>query len=151
MPSRLLHVGWCIIDPKSIEKLLPMLNEIGVEKITFIYCDRSQKQFKPDLIRLEKILINSSQQSGRSTLMVLDFKESLEVFLDHYPEASLLHFSDKHIDVQNDIETIVVGCEGGLSAKEIMLFNSDKVVGLDTPMILRSESAVSVAASKLLL
>jgi len=31
-----LHIGWCIIDPKNIEKVLPSLNEMGVEKITFI-------------------------------------------------------------------------------------------------------------------
>ena len=35
-----LHIGWCIIDPKSVEKVLPSLNEMGVEKITFIYCKR---------------------------------------------------------------------------------------------------------------
>ena len=64
-----LHIGWCVIDPKSIEKVLPSLNEMGVEKITFIYCKRSQKSFKPDFKRLEKILLNSSQQSGRSEMM----------------------------------------------------------------------------------
>ncbi|HSR73368.1 MAG TPA: RsmE family RNA methyltransferase, partial [Sulfurovum sp.] len=40
-----LHIGWCIIDPKNIEKVLPSLNEMGVAKITFIYCARSQKSF----------------------------------------------------------------------------------------------------------
>lgn len=30
-----LHIGWCIIDPKSVEKVLPTLNEMGVDKITF--------------------------------------------------------------------------------------------------------------------
>jgi len=29
-----LHIGWCVIDPKSVEKVLPSLNEMGVEKIT---------------------------------------------------------------------------------------------------------------------
>jgi len=58
-----LHIGWCVIDPKNIEKVLPSLNEMGVEKITFIYCKRSQKSFKLDFKRLAKILLNSSQQS----------------------------------------------------------------------------------------
>jgi 16S rRNA (uracil1498-N3)-methyltransferase len=31
-----LHIGWCVIDPKSIEKVITSLNEMGVEKITFI-------------------------------------------------------------------------------------------------------------------
>jgi len=52
-----LHIGWCLIDPKSIEKVLPTLNEIGVWKITFIYCDRSQKSFRIDFDRFEKIAV----------------------------------------------------------------------------------------------
>ena len=34
--SKNLHIGWCVIDVKSIEKVLPSLNEIGVSKISFI-------------------------------------------------------------------------------------------------------------------
>ncbi|UFH60658.1 16S rRNA (uracil(1498)-N(3))-methyltransferase [Sulfurovum mangrovi] len=75
-----LHIGWCMIDPKSVEKVLPSLNEMGVAKITFIYCDRSQKSFKPDFKRWEKILLNSSQQSGRSVMMEMAMAESLEAF-----------------------------------------------------------------------
>jgi len=43
MPPKRLHIGWCVTDPKTVEKSLPMLNELGVAKISFIYCDRSQK------------------------------------------------------------------------------------------------------------
>ena len=35
--SKELHLAWCVIDTKSIEKVLPSLNEIGVSKISFIY------------------------------------------------------------------------------------------------------------------
>jgi len=28
LPKKELHIGWCIIDPKNIEKALPSLNEI---------------------------------------------------------------------------------------------------------------------------
>ena len=38
-----LHIGWCVIDPKTVEKYIASLNEIGVDKITFIYADYSQK------------------------------------------------------------------------------------------------------------
>jgi len=149
--ERKLHIAWCMIDPKSIEKMLPSLNEIGVEKITFIYCDRSQKQFKLDLARLEKILLNSSQQCGRSEMMTLDFADSLEVFIEKYPDTCLLHFSKNHLTKESDIGSVIVGCEGGFSEAEVLLFSSDKTIGLDTPLILRSESAVTAVASKLLL
>ncbi len=42
-PKSELHIGWCVIEPKNIEKVLPSLNEIGVSKISLFYCARSQK------------------------------------------------------------------------------------------------------------
>jgi len=149
--SKPLHIGWCIIDPKSIEKVLPSLNEMGVEKITFIYCKRSQKSFKPDFKRLEKILLNSSQQSGRSEMMLLETAENLEVFLAKYPKSRMLNFSETNFITEHTIETIVIGCEGGFHEEETALFTPENIVGFDTPLILKSESAACAAASKLLL
>lgn len=57
--------AWCVIDIKSIKKVLPMLNELGVSRITFVYCDRSQINIKLDFARFERILEASMQQCGR--------------------------------------------------------------------------------------
>lgn len=149
--KRSLHIGWCIIDPKNIEKVLPSLNEMGVEKITFIYCKRSQKSFKVDFKRLEKILLNSSQQSGRSQLMQLEVADDLEHFLTLYPNSKMLNFSENSIESKEEIETIVIGCEGGFHEEEIALFDKGDIFGFDTPLVLKSESAVCAVASKLLL
>ncbi len=146
-----LHIGWCVIDPKNIEKVLPSLNEVGVEKITFIYCARSQKSFKPDFKRWEKILLNSSQQSGRSVMMQLNVAESLEAFIAENPQSYLLNFSEHTLSSQISIDTIVVGCEGGMTEDEIALFAPKKVIGFDTPLVLKSESAVCAVAAKILL
>jgi 16S rRNA (uracil1498-N3)-methyltransferase len=145
-----LHIGWCLIDPKSIEKILPTLNEMGVDKISFIMCSRSQKNFKIDCKRLERIVLNSSWQCGRSELMRLEPIDSLEEFLNQNPNAIALNFSNKLLDGDSDIDTIVVGCEGGFTEQEIALFG-DNIVGLDSPLILKSESAVCAVASKILL
>ena len=67
-----LHIAWCVIDSKSIEKVLPSLCEIGVERISFIFCDRSQKNFKLDFKRFERIIEASMQQSGRSSFLKFD-------------------------------------------------------------------------------
>ena len=151
-PPRLLHIGWCVIDPKSIEKILPSLNEMGVAKITFIYCQRSQKSFKPDFKRLEKILVNSSQQSGRSKMMELEMADNLESFLEEHPESYMLNFSETSIDtVREHIETLVIGCEGGFTDEETNLFAKKRVVGFATPLVLKSESAACAAAAKILL
>jgi 16S rRNA (uracil1498-N3)-methyltransferase len=144
-----LHIGWCIIEPKNIEKVLPTLNEIGVTSISFIYCKRSQKSFKPDFKRLEKILLNSSQQCGRSEIMKLEIVDSLENFLDIYPNAKALNFSENRLSNIENIDSIVIGCEGGFTDDEIKSFNNS-IIGLDTSLILKSESAICAIASKIL-
>jgi len=150
-PKKELIIGWCIIDPKVIEKALPSLNEIGVSKIIFIKCAYSQANFKINIDRLEKILINSSQQCGRSSLMQIDFANSIYDFLTKYPSSYLLDFSNNRVDKALDINSIVVGCEGGLSKDERALFKKEKIVGFDTPLILRSESAAISVAAKVLI
>jgi len=146
-----LHIGWCVIDPKSVEKVLPSLNEMGVEKITFIYCKRSQKSFKLDFKRLEKILLNSSQQSGRSEMMQLEMAEDLAQFLANHPQSKMLNFSENNFIRTTTLETIVIGCEGGFHEDEVALFDIENIVGFDTPLVLKSESAACVVAAKVLL
>jgi len=147
-----LHIGWCIIDTKNIEKVLPSLNEMGVEKITFIYCKRSQRSFKPDFRRLEKILLNSSQQSGRSSLMKLEIMEGLDDFLQKYPDSYMLNFSSRYVsDMREKVSTVVIGCEGGFHEEEVALFKDENIIGFHTPLVLKSESAVCAVASQLLL
>ena len=149
--KKTLHIGWCVIDPKSIEKVITSLNEMGVEKITFIYCKRSQKSFKIDFKRLEKILLNSSQQSGRSEMMKLEMVEDIENFLTQNPQSKMLNFSENKIVSKSSIDTIVIGCEGGFHEDEVALFEEKRILGLDTPLVLKSESAVCAVASKILL
>lgn len=146
-----LHIGWCIIDPKSVEKVLPTLNEMGVDKITFFYCKRSQKSFKLDFKRLEKILLNSSQQSGRSEMMILEQAKDLISFLEANPNAKMLNFSEHHFMGTTKVETIIIGCEGGFHEEEVALFDAENIVGFDTPLVLKSESAACAVASQLLL
>ena len=151
IPRRPLHIGWCRIDPKAIEKVLPILNEIGVNVITFIDCDRSQKHFRLDQERLEKILTNSSQQCGRSDRMRIATAPDIATFLVEHPEALLLHFSETTLPCGGEGATVIVGPEGGFTDAETALFTPDRIVGLDTPMILRSESAAVAVASRMVL
>ncbi len=148
-PFKKLHIGWCIVDIKMIEKTLPMLNEIGVSKISFIYCQRSQKNFKINLNRLKKIIINSSQQCGRSVMMEFEIIDSLEEYFEKYPKSDILDFGGVSLH-ENKTENILIGCEGGFSEDEKKLFGNKSIYKLDTSMILRSESAV-VAISSLCL
>ncbi len=144
-----LHLAWCVIDPKSIEKTLPMLSEIGVKKISFIYCDRSQKSFKIDTDRLNRILESSMMQSGRTSLIELELFDTLEQFLSKYSDVAILDFGGEAID--SSIESVLIGCEGGFSDSERASFGTLARVRLDSSIILRSESAAVAIASKLIL
>lgn len=147
-PKKKLHIGWCVIDPKSVEKVIASLNELGVTKITFIMCRYSQKQYKPNFTKLEKLLINSSSQCGRSSIIELDICKSLESFVEKYPQSFLFNFSKNNIyDTKTTIDTILLGCEGGFSKEEIDKFQEEKIVGIDSNLILRSETAVVTIAS----
>lgn len=146
-----LHVGWCVIDSKSIEKVLPSLNEIGVEKISFIYCDRSQKNFKLDFKRFDRILEASMQQCGRSSYIEFDTYKSIDDFIDEYPDTKVFDFCDNILSDKAEFARVLIGCEGGFSTNEKEILQKLDVFRLDTPMILRSESAVMAVASKILL
>jgi len=123
-----LHLAWCVIDPKSVEKVLPTLNEMGVDAISFIYCSRSQKSFKLDFKRLEKILLNSSQQCGRSSLMKLSLADSLEAFLVAFPNTVMMNFSEQTLNEKSDASTVLIGCEGGFTSDEVALFLKHKIL-----------------------
>ncbi|MDD5399642.1 MAG: 16S rRNA (uracil(1498)-N(3))-methyltransferase [Sulfurimonas sp.] len=146
-----LHIGWCIIDSNSIEKVLPSLCEIGVEKISFIACERSQKNFKLDFKRFERIQEAAMQQCGRSTYIEFDTYKNIKEFIDKFPHANVFDFCENSLQDYSDIKTVLIGCEGGFSSKERELLSSLKRFRLDTPMVLRSESAVLAVASKIVL
>lgn len=150
LPSKVLHIGWSVIDPKIIEKTIPMLNELGVSKITFVYAEFSQKGHKLDLERIKRILVNSSQQCGRSLLMQIELLPTLQSYIEAYPQSFVLDFSEQKLVTSNEIASILIGPEGGFSQKERKLLQNQSIVGLTCNTILRSETAVVAATSKIL-
>lgn len=149
LPLKTIHIGWCVVDPKTIEKTLPFLNELGIDKISFIYSDFSQKNFKMNYDRYEKIVINSCMQCGRSNMMKFEEYKSIKDFLKSYPNASILDFSQNTMRQDCDIETIIIGSEGGFSENERKMFDNAKIIGLKNNLILRSETA-AISVSSLL-
>ena len=150
--SKKLHLGWCIVDPKTIYENIASLNELGVDKISFIYSDFSQKNFKINFEKLEKILINSSVQCGRSSIIKIDDYKNLDEFVKHFPNSFFLDFSQTSIDEKKVlIDTIIIGPEGGFSKKERDKFKTDFIVGFKSNIILRSETAAICTCSKIII
>lgn len=121
--SKKIHLAWCVVDPKTIYENIASLNELGVDKITFVYSDFSQKNFKINFEKLEKILINSSSQCGRSSIIKLDIYKNIDTFIKDNPDTYFLDFSQTSIDSKVlDIKTLMIGTEGGFSKRERELF-----------------------------
>ncbi len=149
--AKKLHVIWCIVDSKSIEKVLPTLTELGVAKISFVPCARSQRHFKLDFQRFRRLVTAAMQQCGRSDFMEFEQLDSLEAALIRYEHLVYLDFCDTLLEDTGTIDTVLVGCEGGFSDAERRQLASQQCFRLNTPMVLRSESAVCAVASKILL
>lgn len=146
-----LHLGWCVIDPKSVQAALPMLNELGVTKISFVTCDRSQKNFAPPLEKLTKILIASCQQSGRTELMTLETVDSLARLRGMYGDLAVIDFGGQPLEKGSDGERcFLIGCEGGFSAADKAVLEGAPVYGLGCAGVLRSETAAVAVAARLL-
>ncbi len=145
--SKKLHIGWCIVDPKTVEKILPMLTEMGVAKITFIACHRSQRNFRFDYERFERIMESSIMQCGRTSVIEFGESSSLSEFLKVYPQSVILDFGGEELQSTEIFETVVIGCEGGFHESERALFTTHRVRHFSSPMILRSESAAVAIAS----
>ncbi len=150
-PLKELHVAWCIIDSKSVEKVLASLCEIGVSRISFIGCDRSQKNFKIDFKRYERIVEASMQQSGRTSFMSFDIYKNISSFVQEFPDTKVFDFTENILQDSSNFKRVLIGCEGGFSANEKKLLKSQEVFRLNSQMVLRSESAVIAVASKILL
>ena len=144
-----LHLIWCVVDIKIVEKIVPMLNQTGLKKISFVYCNRSQKNFKIDLHRLEKILINSSQQCGRSDLTEIEILKNIDEALLMYDDITVLDFGGEN--EWGEVKRILIGPEGGFDDKERKRLSKYKKVSFKTDFILKSETAAVGVCAKLLI
>jgi 16S rRNA (uracil1498-N3)-methyltransferase len=146
-----LHIGWCMIDPKSIEKVLPSLCEMGLSEISFIYANRSQKNFSLDKKRVERILMNSMQQSGRYFPLTINYDVALDTFITSNSNCVVLDFCDKALGNDEEFDAVLLGPEGGFDDAEKLLVSKLQVRRLNTPLVLKSESAALAITSKMLL
>ncbi len=149
-PLHQTHLLWAIIALKNVEKVLPYLNQMGVCKISFFYADYSQKDQRPKhhLERFEKILIQSSQQCGRSDLMVLEFLENTEQALKTYPKAAVMDLHGTHSSacLQDLQQGVMIGPEGGFSQRERELFELREIYSTPNPLTLTSEGMALLCA-----
>lgn len=150
-----LHIA--IAPTKNIDRFeffLEKATEIGIQTITPVICDHSERKIiKPE--RLQKLLISASKQSKNFHFPTLNplssFQEliakdkSKQKFIAHCAEDKKLALNDFTIKTPT---TILIGPEGDFSAQEIeiALANNYNAVTLGNTR-LRTETAGIVAAT----
>lgn len=145
-----LKLAWAVIDTNEIEKALPILNELGVGTIFFVYSDFSQKNIRLDLARFKRILCRSSEQCGRNSVIEFKIFKSSDDLVNSGENIILLDFGGENLDVNSLKNSVIfIGAEGGFSERERMLFS--RKFGLKSKNILKSITAVTAIAVKALI
>lgn len=141
IPHKSTHLILSVIDSKALQKVLPILNELGLSKLTLFYADYSQRNEKIDLNKLHRILISSCEQCGRSDLCKIEVLDHLEEVLNLYPTFNVFDFGGEKLQINTSSLPILIGPEGGFSPKEKEKLRLFPTFSTQESLILRSESA----------
>ncbi|MDR2904610.1 MAG: 16S rRNA (uracil(1498)-N(3))-methyltransferase [Helicobacteraceae bacterium] len=143
-------LAWFVTDPKTIEKTLPFLNELGVGKLNLVWGERSQGNFRLDLTRFDRIVAASCEQCGRSRKMIVA-EAKLADLTSASADLAVLDFGGEVLTSSNKTrianKTIVIGAEGGFGARDLELLTPFPKFSLGGALILRSETAAIYAAT----
>ena len=148
-----------IIKKDNFELAVQKVTELGVSQIIPVLCERSEKK-NLNMERLKKILIESSEQSGRGDIPVIHDIIELPDLLNNgiLPKNKIaLQLKGEYIGdflEQNNLKDLAVfiGPEGGWSDRETQIFLEHNIpnISLGT-QVLRAETAAISVASLLLL
>lgn len=89
-------------------------------------------------------------QCGRTSFIELSESPTLSTFLKAHPDSVVFDFGGEILKSDENIDTVIIGCEGGFDESERKQFASHRVRLFPSPMILRSETAAIAIASRLL-
>ena len=141
---------WLAFAPIKLNYLNLMIQkstELGVTRFIPLLSERTIVR-KINEKRLNKIIVEASEQSNRLKLPVLDKLKTLEEFLKENIETTILfgdlNSDNKKINIQNeDPICVLIGPEGDFSTKEREIISKTKnVIPLNiNKNILRSETA----------
>jgi 16S rRNA (uracil1498-N3)-methyltransferase len=139
---------------ERFEWFLEKSTEIGIQRITPLLCDQSErKQINPD--RMNRILLSAAKQSLTTFVPQLDELTSVDHFIQEHPNGVIAHCADDSEKnpwpslIQNTSKgLIIIGPEGDFSSREIALAKSCgwKTCSLGTTR-LRTETAGIWAAT----
>jgi 16S rRNA (uracil1498-N3)-methyltransferase len=147
-----------LVKKDTFETIVEKATELGVTDIVPILAERSEKKSAND-VRLAKIIMEASEQSGRGDLPTLHPVMSLKECLDLCDSEKLrvplvFHTDGTQLEKGTDspgalTQAVLIGPEGGWSPHEVSLFHEKKIaIRCLGPQVLRAETAVVAALSQ---
>ncbi|MFA6076779.1 MAG: RsmE family RNA methyltransferase [Candidatus Paceibacterota bacterium] len=148
--KRKVNLYLAILKKENFEFAVQKSVEAGVHRIIPIITERTIKTGL-NFPRLEKIMIEASEQSGRSIISVLspimNFKDALADGINN-EEKVIFHLKNKLYEPNKNAESIgiFVGPEGGFTEKEISLAKEAGYIPMSLgSLTLRAETAAIIA------
>ncbi len=156
VPTRHISLYAAVVKKDTFEWIAEKATELGVTEIIPVMAERSEKKHLNEE-RLQKIVIEASEQSGRGSVptvgSIVSLKESLEMMMQKGIAVVVFHTEGEAFDAgtyskQHTNLAVFIGPEGGWSPAELEMFHSYKVpvVSLGA-QVLRAETAVVAALS----
>ena len=146
------HLGIAVSKGDRMDWIIQKATELGVTKITPLFTERTELKLNPE--RLEKkirhwqqIVISASEQCGRNILADINSAEPLSQWLGNTRAEKkfvLHHRATNRLDTSKEVSSvaILIGPEGGLSEKEILLAEKAYYESICFgPRVLRTETA----------
>ncbi len=151
LPEKTVTLYLALLRRENFEISVQKATEIGVSRIVPLSTSRIVKTGY-NRVRLEKILLEASEQSGRTTLPVLEDVMTLPEALESRSGASAVLFDLSGSALPSGFflaESIdlFIGPEGGFSEEEVSLAkDSGCEIGSLGNLVLRAETAAIVAS-----
>lgn len=157
-PKHTLYLCAALVKKDTFEWIAEKATELGVTHILPVQAEHSEKKAL-NAKRLEKIVVEASEQSGRGDVpMVRDIMSVFDAveYLKSLGAAMLAFHTegerferDRFVGGEESL-AIFIGPEGGWSEEEVDMFHKNKIplVCLG-PQVLRAETAVVAALSQI--
>lgn len=155
LPKRHVYLFWSILKKDNNDLILQKCTELGISNFVPIISERAVRT-NFNLDRAHKIVIEASEQCGRSNIPMVREPMHLQKAIEQY--KGHLEFVVCEQDEENGFKPtddkkygLLIGPEGGWSESEKELFKGIDLLHLGlSDHTLRAETAAVVAVSKLL-
>lgn len=155
VPSRHIYLLWSLLKKDKNEWVLQKATELGVRNFVPIIAERSEK-LGFDIDRAKKIVIEASEQCGRSDIPDIREPLTLQTGVDEYADLPLF-VAEKATTESSPLPQarlerfgILIGPEGGWSEPEKALFVERGLAHVSVAeFVLRAETAAVTALTYL--